>query len=206
MRHPFRLLQIPVLLGGALAAALLGCHDSNDSGSGTSQVRVMLTDAPADYIKSAVVTISRVYLVPGDDESQSVDLLPVTAEPMTFDLLDLRGGIEAFLAEKKVAARPYEQLRLVVDSATVTLVDGVTFNDGSSTRELVVPSGAQTGIKVELAQPIDAGDGMLTIVVVDFDVDRNFVLLGNPATPAGLNGVQFTPTLTEKDRSEVPLP
>ena len=74
MRHPFRLLQIPVLLGGALAAALLGCHDSNDSGSGTSQVRVMLTDAPADYIKSAVVTISRVYLVPGDDESQSVDL------------------------------------------------------------------------------------------------------------------------------------
>jgi hypothetical protein len=206
MRHPFRLIQVPFLLGGVLAAALLGCHDSNDSGSGTSQVRVMLTDAPADYIKSAVVTISRVYLVPGDDESQSVDLLPVTAEPMTFDLLDLRGGIEAFLAEKKVAARSYEQLRLVVDSATVTLVDGVTFDDGSSTRELTVPSGAQTGIKVELAQPIDAGDGMLTIVVVDFDVDRNFVLLGNPATPAGLNGVQFTPTLTEKDRSEVPIP
>jgi hypothetical protein len=200
------LVVLSLSIGVGLAAAVVGCHDSGNSGSATSQVRVMLTDAPADYIESAVVTISRVYLVPGDDDTKSVDLLPVSAGPATYDLLDLREGIEALLAEKAVAPGTYQQLRLVVESATVTLIPGVTFNDGSSTRELSVPSGMQSGIKVELAEPLDADAGMLRIVIVDFDVDRNFVLLGNPTTPAGLNGIQFTPTLTEKSRVEAPLP
>ena len=40
---------------------------------------------------------------------------------------------------------------MVVDSATVTLADGVTFQDGSSTDTLFVPSGMQSGIKVQLS-------------------------------------------------------
>jgi hypothetical protein len=37
---------------------------------------------------------------------------------------------------------------------------------------------------------------------VDFDVDDNFVLQGNPETPAGIHGVLFTPVLKEKVRTE----
>src|SRR5262245_65461491 len=117
MRQRTRLLLVPLIVGAGLATALVGCHDSNDSGSGTSQVRVMLTDAPADFVKSAIVTISRVYLVPGNDETSAVDLHAASAEPMTFDLLDLRNGVETLLADKRVAPGTYEQLRLVVDSA-----------------------------------------------------------------------------------------
>lgn len=205
MRDRIRLLIVPLIVGVGLAAAVVACHDS-DSGSGTSQVRVMLTDAPADHIASAMVTISRVYLVPGDDDSDRVDLMTVADGPKTFDLMDLRDGIQGFLADKAVAPGTYAQLRLVVESAIVTLVDGVTFDDGTSTRELFVPSGMQSGIKVLLNEPIEAEDGQLTIVLVDFDVDQNFVLHGDPAIPGGVTGILFTPTLNERNRDEVALP
>jgi hypothetical protein len=64
----------------------------------------------------------------------------------------------------------------------------------------------QSGIKVQLSAPLEAEAGELTIVVVDFDVDRNFVLQGNPDTPAGLKDVLFTPLLHEERREETPLP
>ena len=40
-----------------------------------------------------------------------------------------------------------------------------------------------------------------TIVLVDFDVNENFRLQGNPETPAGLQGILFTPVLKEKSRT-----
>jgi hypothetical protein len=107
------------------------------------------------------------------------------------------------LADHLVPARSYGQLRLIVDSAEVTLVDGAHFSDGSTTKELTIPSGAQTGIKVQLASPITADAGELTIVTVDFDVADNFVLQGPADAP---HGVIFTPVLKEKGRTETPIP
>ena len=183
-----------------LTAGAAGCND--DVTGGSSQVRVMLTDAPSDLIASANVTISRVYLV-GEGDGH-VDVMPATETPVTFDLLDLRNGVEALLADRPVPAGSYEQLRLVVDDAEVTLVDGLTFSDGSSTRTLFVPSGMQSGIKVQLADPIEADPGEITIVVVDFDVDQNFVLQGNAEPPTEIDGILFTPVLQEKRREEAP--
>jgi hypothetical protein len=188
-----------------LTGGLVACNDSDGvMGTGTSQVRVMLTDAPSDLIESAVVTISRVYLT-GEDGAD-VDLRSASDEPLTFDLLDLRNGVEAFLADRRVPAAAYGQLRLVVTDAEVTLVDGVIFEDGSSTRELKVPSGAQSGIKVQLPAPIDADEGEVTIVVVDFDVEQNFVVQQNAASPGEVKDVLFTPLLQEKRREESPIP
>jgi hypothetical protein len=44
--------------------------------------------------------------------------------------------------------------------------------------------------------------GTTTIVTIDFDVDRNFRLQGNPESPAGIQGVLFTPNLKELKRDE----
>ena len=194
---------VSLLLGSlVLTAGSVGCdHSDGVMGVGNSQVRVMLTDAPADQIASAKVTISRVYVV-GDNDAQ-VDLRLATDTPLSFELLDLRNGLTALLADHAVPAGTYNQLRLVVESAEVTLVDGVTFSDGSSTKSLTVPSGMQSGIKVQLASPIDADAGELTIVTVDFDVEDNFVLQGPADAP---NGVIFTPVLHEKGRTETAIP
>lgn len=205
--HLARIAALSVLLAALIVAVPIACNGSSEIAlnSGNSRIRVLITDAPADYIESADVTISRVYLVPADG-STPVDLLPASASPVTYDLMELRNGVEALLADNLAPAGEYSQLRLIVDDATVTLIPGLTFNDGTMTRTLKVPSGMETGIKVETQDPIDLGDGLLTIVVVDFDVDANFVLQGNPATPAGLNGVIFTPVLHEKSRDTVAMP
>lgn len=190
-------------LSVVLTLSLVGCKESNRAVTGgNSQVRVLLTDAPSDALASANVTISRVYLVGGG--GSPVDVMPATDAPAAFDLLDLRNGTEALLADHPVPAGSYGQLRLVVASAEVTLADGTTFEDGTTTRTLKVPSGEESGIKVQLAAPIEADPEQVTIVVVDFDVDRNFVFQGGHGTT--VKDVLFTPVLQEKRRQESVVP
>ncbi|MGH7552627.1 MAG: DUF4382 domain-containing protein [Longimicrobiales bacterium] len=186
---------------GLLSAASAGCEDSTMP-EDNSHIRVLLTDAPSDFISKAEVWVSRVNLTPGEDGGDPLDLFAASAESRMYDLMQLRNGVTADLTGA-VVVEPgmYHQLRLVVDSAFVTLADGYTFSDGTNSRSLKVPSGAQSGIKVQLSDAIDADAGDNTTVVVDFDVDRNFVIQGNPGMPSGMQGILFTPVLHEKSRS-----
>lgn len=189
----------------AVAATLgLGCTDS--TGAGTARVTVLLTDAPSVAIKSAVVEIGAIDIIKMDEDGTceadgSCEHVRLTDDGGSFDLLDLQNGTTATLASLVVEPGRYRQIRFVVESATITL-DGDTFTDGSDTKALKIPSGAQTGIKVNLGWG-DDGDGAAgievvpgeTVIVIDFDVMQNFRIQGNPNTPAGIKGVLFTPML-----------
>jgi len=193
-RSLFLLLPVPFLLSA--------CNDSttdpSEPGSGQARVEVRITDAPSDYVASAEVTVTRVYLVPSGGDA--VDLLPEGETP-TYDLLTLRDGVDALLAVSPVPVNDYHQLRIRVQDPVVTLKEGYTFRDGSTTKALKVPSGETSGIKVLLSEPVPAVEGMVTVVVVDFDVDDNFRIQGNPDTPAGIQGMSFLPVLKEKSRA-----
>lgn len=202
---------LPVMaLAGAAALGALACgEDVSGPSDGTARVKILLTDAPADYIESAEIWVSHVYLQARDDDDPEtdprVDLFNDPENPRTYDLMLLRDGVTADLtADVEVDPANYGQLRIIVDSAFVTLIEGYEFNDGTTTRSLKVPSGAQTGIKVQLTEPIEAEEGEVTVLTVDFDVNENFVLQGNPETPAGINGILFTPVLREKSREQEP--
>lgn len=149
----------------------------------TSHVRLHLTDAPGPDLESAVVWISGAFLVPGDEAGPVV----VTDEAQEFDLLLLQDGVTALLGDATVPASRYAQLRLVVDSARLTLVAGVTFDDGTNTKLFKVPSGS---IKVSFPGQLDLTED--AEVVVDFDVASNFVFQGPSSGPYR---VLFTPTL-----------
>ena len=202
-----------IVLGAALAVGtLIACSDSSPTdpgpgggtpelGAGAPQVSILLTDAPADYIDTALVGISRVYLK-ADEDSADVDLYNNPDSLLVFDLLTLQDGVTAHLASGVVPENDYKQLRMVVDSAMVSLVDSLEFEDGGNWDILKVPSGASSGIKVQLASPVPADSGFVTVITVDFDVNDNFKIQGNPNTPAGIKGVLFTPTLKEKGRSQ----
>jgi hypothetical protein len=95
------------------------------------------------------------------------------------------------LGSAVVPATDYSQLRMIVDSARVTLRDGLTFSDGTSSRSLFVPSGEQTGIKVNFSGRLYVSPGE-TMLVVDFDVCRSFKFQGPADSPTG---VLFTPVL-----------
>jgi hypothetical protein len=189
---------------GALALALaLGasaCSDSDGVGvGGTTRLTVLLTDAPTDYIEAAMVDIGAVVLVPADGSPHITLSDDGTDGPV--NLLELQDAATEVLAEAEIEAGSYTQLRLIVESASVTLKDPYTFTDGSTEKALKVPSGAQTGIKLLLGAGDGEGDEPLEIpagdlaLVVDFDVSQSFVIQGNPLTPAGIHGMLFKPTL-----------
>ncbi len=195
--------MIPVFpsrkLFAPLAAAVLALGACDDGTSpGDARVRVLLTDAPIDYVEAAWVDIGAVALVPAGEGGPVVLTDDGTDGPV--NLLELQSAATHLLADAEIEAGDYAQLRLIVESATVELVEGYTFTDGSTERELTVPSGAQTGIKLNLHAAGEDGDGPVTIggetvLVLDFDVGRSFVIQGAPDTPAGIQGMLFTPTI-----------
>jgi hypothetical protein len=183
----------------AVAIAVSACSDSTMVG-GPAHLTVLLTDAPMDYIESAEVDIGAVILVPADSGAHITLSEDGTDGPV--NLLELQDAATELLGEADIEAGAYSQLRLIVESASVTLADGYEFTDGTTERDLFVPSGAQTGIKLLLgsADGGDEGEPLVippgeTMLVVDFDVSQSFVIQGNPETPAGIHGMHFKPTL-----------
>ena len=144
---------------------------------------MLLTDAPFpfDLVSEANVTISRVDIV----SEEGVET--ILEEERTFNLLELQNGVTAVLAEATLNAGPYEQLRLIVSSASIVLTDEREF-------DLFVPSGAQTGIKV-LLHGLELAAGSESELTLDFDVSESFIVQGNPDTPAGIQGFLFKPVV-----------
>lgn len=181
-----------------LVLALVGATACSDStGAGNARLTVVLSDAPHPYFESVAVSLGTVEIIP-----TSGPPVTVTDARGDFDLLTLQDGVTATLGSIDVPPANYRQLRMVVTAASVTLKDGLQFVDGSVNEDLVVPSGALTGIKINL----DDADGVVdgagveirsgeTILVVDFDVTQNFKIQGAVGTPAEIQRVIFTPLL-----------
>lgn len=173
-----RFFRVALAAVSAIAAA---CSDSTTA-AGTGQLTVQLTDAPVGSIQSAVVFISRIYLIGGSDSTGSQ--ITISSTPAQYDVLNFQGAVTAALGSATVPVGTYTQMRLKVDSARITLVSPLTFSTGGSTKTLVIPSGQQTGVKVVFGGPVTVVPGE-TILVVDFDVSRNFVLTGPASAPTG---------------------
>lgn len=216
-----------VVAAVALLAFGAACTNGAAGPTGSGEVTVQLTGgttttadqgldgismAPpgSENIASASVEIGAVELLPvceegeeGEEGEGDCEAVLVTEAGGTYDLLDFMNGINATLGTATVPAGTYTQLRLHVLSASVTLVDGVTFPDGSSTADLTVPSGAQSGIKIQLSDDdeepgltVDEGE---LVVLLELDVSRNFVLTGPPGSP---RRALFTPVVRQVPAEE----
>lgn len=224
--HGFPALGTKVRMCLAASMVLLGlsaCDSSTTAPLATqpSQVRVLLTDAPSDMLDSANVWISHVYLQGGGGSEPDtasadstaadstatdtttagrVDLYNDPGHPLEYDLLTLQDSVTADVTGLvPVDAGAYQGLRFVVDSARVTLKAPYTFEDGSTSAALKVPSGSTSGIKVKLKDILMANSGDTTTVTVDFNVENNFVIQMNQQT-GQVRRILFTPVLTEKSR------
>jgi hypothetical protein len=160
---------------------LMGCQTL---GPQMGTVTLHLTDASGPF-RSATVWVSKVQLV-GDSAP-----LTIADTAATYDLLSLQNGVTALLGSASVPTGNYEQLRLIVDSARVVFDSGMQLANGDTTASLRVPSGMETGIKVNFGGPLRVTTGE-TDIVVDFDVSQSFVLTGPPTAPIG---VLFKPVI-----------
>jgi hypothetical protein len=168
------------LSAGAIIAACAGM------GPQMGTVVFHLTDAPSADFQSATVWVSKVQLVGGAGGP-----ITIADTAAAYDLLSLQHGVTALLGSATVPAGSYEQLRLIVDSARVVFATGLHLANGDSIASLTVPSGMQTGIKVNFGGSLRVTPGQ-TDIVVDFDVSRSFILTGPPTGP---HGVIFKPVI-----------
>jgi hypothetical protein len=153
------------LLGSALLVTLTGCWNDD---SGTGKLSLAVTDAPVDRATAVVVEFTGVEVKPADHASRSFDY----AAPRQIDLLALSGhDSETLLDGAEVPAGRYEWVRLKVTAVEDGIFDSyINLSDGSQ-HELVVPSGAQTGLKLNTGFVVPKGGS--ASFTMDFDLRKS---------------------------------
>lgn len=193
------------LLFGILTTLVIvfftGCKEMDDFNDPQSQLDgnqlgrlvIKLTDAPFPFemIDSATVNIFKVEIrkvCDCDEEEYPFIDLPLPEDSNEFNLLELRNGVTADLVDMEIEPGNYDLIRLYVDEAALKVVDGTKY-------EVKVPSGQQTGIKIFMKPSLKVVTELTTDVVLDFDLEKSFILKGNANTPAGIKGFNFKPVV-----------
>lgn len=180
-----KLLALYLVFTFLFIAGCVSGQKNDEIPSGMGRINFDLTDAPYPYdsIERTDVRLEEVRLRSSDGQWTS----PVSVK-QDFNLLDLQNGIKAALGSIDVQPGTYNHLRMVVSSASVTLKDGRVF-------QLDVPSGAQSGIKIFMTPALEVSAGVQKNVLLDFDVSRSFIALGNAQKASGINGFIFKPVV-----------
>jgi hypothetical protein len=174
-------------------AALTTLAACENTGSGTMTVR--LTDAPFPFAEVSrvdvhVVRVDARTTEPTTAEAEDEDAMSswtTIAEPNALiNLLELSNGTTTNLGEETLPTGTYSGFRIVIDPAQ----SSITLKDGTKP-DVQWPSAAQTGIKVNLDQPISLTENG-SVVILDFDVGRSFVMRGNSIKN---NGLLFKPVV-----------
>ena len=158
-------LKVTALFGTMVALFAWGCDISPDAGTGTGTMQVKMHDNPAHY-DEVNVSVERVDVnrSEGDQGWQTI------SEPNeVYNILELVNGEFAVLADAELETGTYQQIRLILDDNNSIVIDGESF-------PLTVPSGAQTGLKLNINAEIE--EGVIYTLLLDFDADRSVVKRG----------------------------
>lgn len=162
-----------------------------DDGGTTGSLKVSVGDAPVDDASAVVVKFSGIEIKPSGSDPVSFDF----DEDQSVDLLDTVGG-EAFvlLGDTELAAGDYEWIRLSVITSKDSLDSYIELIDGS-VYPLYVPSGSESGLKLNTPFTVPVGGALA--LVVHFDLRHSIV------KPSGQDAYYLKPVLRLVDESEI---
>ena len=156
--------------------AWYGCTSSNSTepqSNPTGIMQVLMTDDPAAYDQvNIVVDSARVHVNNADTSSGWYTL---NKSSTTYNLLSLVNGVNAMIGNAKLPVGHYTQLRLYIGSGSNVVVNG-------QTKSLNVPSGSQSGLKLNVDATIHSDD--VYTLTLDFDAGRSIVVSGAPSNPS----------------------
>ena len=202
-----RRMSLGFLAALGVAGAVAACSSAATGNATSGKITVLLTDAPGD-VKTAVVTISQIYLQGNGEEASGRVILRDT--PITTDLLTLANSTADLVKDATVPAGTYGQHRFVITGGYVEIEnpDGTTSIFSTAPNyaglpagatvagSLQMPSFASSGLKVNLPGGSVRIDAEQTILLVDFDVSRSY------GKEAGISGKWvMSPVLTATDLS-----
>ncbi|MFH7320200.1 DUF4382 domain-containing protein [Desulfurivibrio sp. D14AmB] len=179
-----------LVIAGWSAALLAGCSGgSGDVAVPQGTLSLSVTDAPVADATEVWVQFSGVELQSSTHGRQFFDF---SEQPKRIELLALEGGgSEWLLEEELLPAGKYEWIRLMVDAEPG--VSDTYLVTATGEHELTVPSGDQTGLKLNRGFVVPAGGR--TDFTIDFDLRKSLVL--------DAQGYKLRPTLRLIDNSEV---
>ena len=177
------------LLGAVMTAA--GCGGSDGGGPGTGTLSLQITDGAVDSAEHVYIQFSGLELQaagggrttlyycqdPADPTKTILSPVPCTTPPAPkkLDLLALSGGLaETLLDDFTLPAGRYEWIRLMVDTAGTR--DSYIVLLGGAEHELTIPSGDQTGLKLNRGFNVPAGGS--ADFTIDFDLRKSVHVTG----------------------------
>jgi len=165
MRATIPAAAIAMMLGLAGCSGGGGGGESNDTG----RLSLGVTDAPVDDASSVVVQFSGVAFKRAGSAAERVENL--SPSPRQLDLLQYQGGRAALLLDGvTLPAGDYEWIRLIVDNEPAVRDSYVVLSGGAEC-ELRVPSGAESGLKLNRGFTLPA-DGSVALTI-DFDLRKS---------------------------------
>jgi len=177
------------LFGAVMAAA--GCGGSGGGGAGSGMLSLQITDAVVDSAEHVFIQFSGLEIQAADgkrttlhycedpaDATQTVlseAACTTPAAPKQLDLLALSGGqADTLLDHFMLAAGRYDWIRLMVDTAGTR--DSYIVVLGGAEHELDIPSGDQTGLKLNRGFTVPAGGS--ADFTIDFDLRKSVHVTG----------------------------
>jgi hypothetical protein len=158
----------PLLIAFTLLFGVLFFSCSKDqlvSNKGMAEVEFRLMDGPCDY-DHLFIDVQGVEI--HTDSAGWQNLTPFNAG--VYDVLELTNGLDTLLCKVMLPEGRVSQLRLL-------LGDNNSLETNGSTYDLKVPSGSQSGLKLNLHQNLLANTSYS--IWLDFDACKSIVLKGN---------------------------
>ncbi len=160
------------LLALALIGGMTSCKKETEASFGHMSVR-MTDDSPEPGPLSgpSIFQQVNVEIVGAEVHHESMGWVTLPVQAGVYDLIDLQNDVTVALSSNvEIPPGQVTQLRLIVgDNNAVVTVSGVF--------DLKIPSGAETGLKLNLGTVIEPG--MTTEILLDFDAEASVVLEGN---------------------------
>lgn len=172
----------PFFLATILLASfvLSSCGGGTNNGGGTGYINLNITDAPVDEAAEVTVSFSGLSIKPANGTAFDINFENAKGQPIVkkIDLLSLQGANSLNLLDNyPLAAGKYNWIRLKVISSETTTDSYIVLKQGGMTYPLYVPSGDETGLKLNRGFTIL--DGQTATFTIDFDLRKSIVDPGN---------------------------
>ena len=134
-----------VLLALIFSISLISCSKQENSSSGKAQLKVYLTDDPADY-DQVIIDVKDVQINVTNDTTGGWQSLS-TVNTGSYDLLKLVNDDDTLLASSDIPTGTIQQMRLILGDNNYVVVNGQNI-------PLETPSAQQSGLKLNIHQSV----------------------------------------------------
>ncbi len=162
------LLLLILIVGGTFL--FQACNtNSNANSNGKGTVTASMTDSPGTFtaLNVQVIRIEAHKTSVSDSTSGWVTICDST---VNVNIMDLTNGKTHLLGSNNIDAGTYDQIRMILGTNNTVTMGGMTY-------PITIPSGTQTGIKINTNMTINAGENFN--LLLDFNAAQSVHMTGN---------------------------